>query len=141
MKLLLINQSSVAMPRQFLTAWLRKIRLKLKGRHPQVMKRELIIVFVDPDEMARMNELYRGKAYATDVLSFEPAEPDSLGELVICPQVVYEQSARTGLSRREELAFMVLHGVLHLLGYDHETSKRDEAKMFALQEKIFSECR
>ena len=91
-----------------------------------------------PSLKAGRNE--RGKAYATDVLSFAPAEPESLGELVICPEVVYEQSQRTGLSRREELAFMVLHGVLHLLGYDHETSKRDEAKMFALQEKIFKEC-
>lgn len=99
------------------------------------------MVFVDPDEMQKMNQQYRGKDYATDVLSFETVEPMGLGELVICPQVVYEQSTRTGLSKRDELAYMVLHGVLHLLGYEHEGSAAKAKRMMTLQDKIFHACR
>ena len=57
-------------------------------------------VFVDAREMKRLNREYRGKDYATDVLSFEAAEPDSLGELVMCLSVLRAQSLRTGLTPR-----------------------------------------
>ena len=96
------------------------------------------MVFVDATEMRRLNREYRGKDYATDVLSFEGVEPDSLGELVLCQAVLREQAQRTGLTPRHELGYMLVHGVLHLLGYDHETGPDDEARMFALQDEIFA---
>jgi len=141
MKLLLINHTKEKMPRAFLTSWLNRVEKKLKPKHKFGKRREMVIVFVSKAEMKRMNGHYRGKNSVTDILSFAPAEESSLGELVICPQVVKSQSARTGLSPREELAYMVLHGVLHLLGYDHEGSERQARRMFALQDRVFASLR
>ena len=58
-------------------------------------------------------------------------------ELVLCLPVIRAQSKRTGLSERGELGYMIVHGVLHLLGYDHGTQE-DEAKMFSLQDEIYA---
>ena len=88
-------------------------------------------------EMKRMNRQFRGKDYATDVLSFDSMDPTSLGELVLCMPVIRRQARRTGLGERGELGYMIVHGVLHLLGYDHETNTSDEAKMFALQDALY----
>jgi probable rRNA maturation factor len=70
-------------------------------------------------------------------LSFESADPDCIGELVLCMPVLRAQSKRTGLSERGELGYMIVHGVLHLLGFDHET-KKDEIKMFELQDGLYA---
>jgi probable rRNA maturation factor len=136
MKLTLINRCKTArVPRSFLSAWIRK----LSRQKPFVkIKKELVIVFVDPAQMKALNKQYRGRDYATDVLSFEGLEPEVLGELVLCPQVLKRQAKDTGLSFQHELGYMIVHGCLHLLGYDHETGKADEKKMFALQDRIFS---
>lgn len=143
MKLLLVNQSRDRAPEAWLRRWVkalaRALKREVKGaRVKEIGRRELVIVLVTSAEMRRMNHLYRGKNYATDVLSFESADPDCIGELLICPPVVRAQAKRTGLSERGELGFMTVHGVLHLLGYDHETSKKDEAKMFALQDRLYA---
>ncbi len=84
-----------------------------------------------------MNHEFRGKDYATDVLSFDSLEPTSLGELVLCPEVLKRQAQEHGLTYQQELGYMLLHGVLHLLGYDHETNPKDAEKMFALQDAVF----
>jgi probable rRNA maturation factor len=131
----LINRcKNERLPRTFLASWLKKIA---KQKPFIKIKQELVIVFVDKNEMKKLNKQYRGRNYATDVLSFESGEPDVLGELVICPQVLKIQAKDTGLSYQHELGYMVLHGALHLLGYDHERSKAEEKKMFALQDRIF----
>jgi probable rRNA maturation factor len=70
-------------------------------------------------------------------LSFEPAEPSSAGELVLCLPIIRRQSRRTGLSERGELGYMIVHGVLHLLGFDH-MKKKEEREMFALQDALYS---
>jgi len=141
MKAVLINRCrSSRMPRKFLETWIAKLSkqkpfLKLKSS-------ELVVVFVDVAEIKSLNKQYRGKNYATDVLSFESGEPGVMGELVLCPQVLRKQAVDTGLTYNEELGYMILHGALHLLGYDHETSQADAKKMFALQDKIFAKiCR
>jgi probable rRNA maturation factor len=70
--------------------------------------------------MKRLNKLYRGKNYATDILSFEAPEEGTLGELVLCLPTIRSQARRTGLGEKGELGYMLVHGVLHMLGYDHE---------------------
>ena len=108
-----------------------KLAKKLRGK-------ELVVAFLDPGPARKLNKQFRQKDYATDVLSFgAEGDPAALGELVICPQVIVRQAKEHGLSVREELAYMVLHGVLHLLGFDHETSERDAKKMFKLQDGLF----
>lgn len=122
------------MPRQFISVWLKL----LSKKWPSLRGKNLVIVFVDEKEIRRLNKRYRDKNKVTDILSFEGLGDDSLGELVICPQVLRRQSVSTGLSFRLELGFMIIHGCLHLLGYDHETSKKDEKIMFALQDRLFA---
>jgi probable rRNA maturation factor len=100
-------------------------------------RREVVVVFVSSSEMKRLNHQYREKNYATDILSFESADDGCVGELVLCLSVIRAQSKRTGLSERGELGYMLVHGVLHLLGYDHET-REGEAEMFALQDALYA---
>jgi probable rRNA maturation factor len=101
---------------------------------------ELSIALVDDDEMARLNEQYRGIAQATDVLSFgcdDPCptgsdEPITLGDVVIAPAVAERQAAELGHTIEHELDVLLVHGILHLLGYDHEAD--DDAGAMAARE-------
>lgn len=83
--------------------------------------------------MARLNASYRGKDYATDVLSFEAPGPfrerGLLGELVICLPVLKRQALEQGHRPERELEVLLTHGLLHLLGMDHEKGAREAAAM------------
>jgi probable rRNA maturation factor len=139
MKVLLVNNSGKPVPFEaWLSKWAKSLATLLTKKGFKTLKRkELVVVFVSSTEMKRLNHQYRGKDYATDVLSFDSADPDCIGELVLCLPVLRAQSKRTGLSERGELGYMIVHGVLHLLGFDHET-KKDEIKMFALQDGLYA---
>jgi probable rRNA maturation factor len=88
---------------------------------------ELSVALVDDDEIATLNEHYRGVAGPTDVLSFGcddpcPAasdEPITIGDVIIAPDVAQRQAAELGTTVEDELDLLLVHGVLHLLGYDH----------------------
>lgn len=141
MKILVINQSSVRAPRKFIETWCLQVQkefLKRKVFNKEDVRKELTLVFLDPAPAKKMNQEFRGKDYATDVLSFEGMTPDSLGELVMCPQVLQKQAKEHGLKYQEELGYMVLHGILHLLGYDHETGPKDAEEMFGIQDAVFA---
>ncbi len=101
-----------------------KVRLKSK---------ELTIVFLSAKEIKKINFKFRGKNKPTDVLSFPVRDPECLGELLLCPEVLFKQSKQFGHSYDFELLTMLIHGILHLLGYDHELSKAEEKLMFSLQ--------
>lgn len=139
MKLNIINKSKIRVPQTFLIEWSEAVTasLKKKGFPRALNGKELILVFLDTKEAKKLNQQFRGKNYATDVLSFDPIDPQSLGELVMCPQVLKKQAQEHKLSFNLELGYMVLHGVLHLLGYEHEDSPEDAAVMFKLQDEIF----
>lgn len=85
---------------------------------------ELTIRIVDESESAALNERFRHKAYPTNVLSFpydaEALDEPILGDLVICAPVVSREAAEQHKDARAHWAHLVVHGVLHLLGYDHE---------------------
>lgn len=139
MKLLSVKNSRDRVPKKWLGRWVKVLNREVaRHGHKGLGRRELVCVFVTSAEMKRLNRQYRGKDYATDVLSFDSMDPSSVGELVLCLPVINKQSRRTGLSERGELGYMIVHGVLHLLGYDHETSAADEAEMFALQDQIYA---
>ncbi len=134
-----VNQSSVAMPKKFLTVWFDAVVDQLPAKDKRAARnREVTIVFLNLARAKALNLQYRGRAYATDVLSFMSEERESLGDLVICPQVVTRQAKEHGLSFRAELAYMSLHGLLHLLGYDHEETQAEAQRMFRLQDRLFS---
>ena len=93
---------------------------------------EISIGIVSPEEIRKLNNNYRGKNKPTDVLSFGKIGDDLL-EIVICP----EEVEKNGESFNEELKRVVIHGILHLIGYDHEKSKKEALEMFAKQDKYF----
>ncbi|MDE2087017.1 MAG: rRNA maturation RNase YbeY, partial [Xanthomonadaceae bacterium] len=103
---------------------------------------ELSIRIVDADEGRELNRDYRGKDYATNVLSFEADLPPELklpliGDMVICSPVVAREAAEQGKRPRDHWAHLTVHGTLHLLGYDHIVAAEAEA-MEALETRILA---
>jgi probable rRNA maturation factor len=90
----------------------------------QARGRELSVLVVGPARSRSLNRRYRGRDYATNVLSFAPdgasAQAGVLGDLVICPQVLEREARAQGKAERAHWMHLVIHGVLHLAGYDHE---------------------
>ena len=103
--------------------------------------RRISIAFVTGAAMRRLNRTRRGIDRTTDVLSFflGAAEGDAVnGEVVLCYPYLKAQAQRVGVSVREEVIRMLVHGILHLAGYDHET-KKDAGVMFPIQERMVAE--
>ena len=114
---------------------------------------EISVMLVDNETIRTLNRDYRDKDAATDVLSFPMEEdlPDEiapqiiggptermLGDLVISVERAVEQAAEYGHAVERELAFLTVHGLLHLLGYDHEQGPAAEAEMQAEEKRILS---
>ena len=103
---------------------------------------ELSIALVGDKEMRPLNAKYRRKNKTTDVLSFlvtdqPPAAPKLLGDVVISVEQARRQAGARKHSLKREMVVLLIHGVLHLLGHDHERSEREAKKMSALQEKLY----
>ncbi|MCB0414522.1 MAG: rRNA maturation RNase YbeY [Bdellovibrionales bacterium] len=137
MKLSFIKQVPVRIPKTHLIEVVRFIESKLPKKY-KVSHLELVLVFVDEPTIKGLNKKFRGKNKVTDVLSFDPVEEESLGELVFCTRKIKSQALQNGHSYRDELVYMMLHGILHLLGYEHECGGKKEKEMFRLQDNIFS---
>lgn len=93
---------------------------------------ELTLRIVDPLESQALNRDFRGKDRPTNVLSFGYDTPELLGDVVICADVVAREAAEQGKQVIAHWAHLVVHGCLHLLGFDHEAT--DEAARMELQE-------
>ena len=100
-------------------------------------EKEVSVIFVNSEEIHTMNKQYRDIDRPTDVLSFEEYEDDYLGEIFICEEKVYEQAISYNHSNEREFAFLLTHGLLHLLGYDH-IEKEDEEVMFKKQDELLN---
>lgn len=99
---------------------------------------QVTIRFVAADEGRRLNRDYRGKDYATNVLSFPYAPPPEMaGDLVLCPPVALVEALAQGKTGQAHFAHLVVHGMLHLQGYDHETDA-DAASMEAKEREILA---
>lgn len=114
--------------------------------HPQT---DLSIIFVDRDSIAELNKRWMGEEGPTDVLSFpmdelrpgdnsENAADSLLGDIVICPQVAQEQASLANKPVTAEIDLLLVHGLLHLLGFDH-ADEIEHKEMFDLQQKILDE--
>lgn len=104
---------------------------------------EVSVVFTDDENIHALNNEYRHVDRPTDVLSFPTFEEEPngegkivLGDIVISLERAAAQAEEYGHSFERETAFLCVHSMLHLLGYDHETSEEDEKDMFARQEAI-----
>jgi len=108
---------------------------------------EVAVSFVTSEEIQEINHQYRNKDSVTDVISFaleegeddfeDPSEIRVLGDIIICIERAREQAQDYGHSFERELGFLSLHGLLHLLGYDHMTEE-EEKVMFGRQDDILS---
>lgn len=114
---------------------------QLERRLKRQVNGNLSIAFIGEKEMRRLNREYRHKDKVTDVLAFPLNERDDegvlLGEVLICYPQAKRQAAERGHTGREEVLDLLIHGTLHVLGYDHETDK-DAKVMLPLQAKIFA---
>jgi probable rRNA maturation factor len=107
--------------------------LRAEGREA-----ELSVSFVGPATMRALNRDHKGKDRPTDVLAFTLPQPGRgiVGDIYICPAVAREQAHRLGVSPGRELARLVVHGVLHVLGHDHpEGPDREQSPMWRRQEE------
>ncbi len=133
------SQESLPVSHQDITQW---AELALRD---QVANGELSIRLVDKEEITDLNKTYRDKDKATNVLAFpfklpEIIELDTqlLGDIIICPEMLVEESEDLSIPLKQHWAHIVIHGVLHLLGYDH-IKDTDARKMHALEAKLLAD--
>ncbi len=117
----------------------RWIAAALDGRRSEA---EVSVCLVDEDEMAHLNSRYRGKDASTNVLSFPAELPPGvehplLGDIVLCPAVIEREAREQHKTLQAHWSHMLVHGCLHLLGYDHVDSREAE-EMEALETDILA---
>jgi probable rRNA maturation factor len=140
------RQRRVPLNAQFLTSFEKQLRTLLR-----LGRKRFDVTLVDDTEIKRLNRAFRGIAHATDVLSFPwQSEPEVrhqdpriraewsgfLGDIVISADTARRNSIAAGIPFRMEVRQLVLHGLLHLLGYDHET---DEGEMAEVETRLRQE--
>jgi len=101
------------------------------------MEAEVSLVLTDDEGIQKLNKQYRGLDRPTDVLSFAQEDSKLLGDIVISQERAGEQAGRYGHSIEREMAFLTVHGMLHLLGLDHETAE-ERARMEMIQKQILA---
>jgi probable rRNA maturation factor len=109
-----------------LASWLEKAA-------PPRARGEVTVALISDERMRTLNRAYRGKDYATDVLSFPVDDKPFLGDIAIATGVAQRQADDAGHAVATELRVLALHGLLHLLGYDHE---RDSDKMTRAETRL-----
>jgi probable rRNA maturation factor len=133
-----VGKHSPSLTVRVVTAGARTVRAPGLGRWLQSVAparaRGEVTVAVVPDARVRaLNRQYRRKDSATDVLSFPAEEPGNFGDVVIAAGVAARQARQAGHSLAVELKVLALHGLLHLLGYDHE---HDDGRMARLERRL-----
>ena len=117
-----------ALPRHAVTRWI---------RHALDADAEIAVRIVGEDEGRRLNRDFRGKNYATNVLTFDYARaPVVAADLVLCAPVVEREAAALGRPLAAHYAHLLVHGALHAQGWDHETSEADAEAMEAHESAI-----
>jgi len=102
---------------------------------------ELSVLFVTADHIRRLNKRFAGNDYATDVLAFPMMDEDEdtflLGDVIVCPSIAEENAHKLGHGVGKELDALLVHGTLHLLGYDHQ-GVEDKARMDKRIDEVLS---
>jgi len=132
------NQRKVAIDTSVLSRFIAELK-SAAG----IEDRSFSVAFISDRRMKELNTFFRGKASTTDVLSF-PHEPDTfdpdksnLGDIVISAEQAEKQAAENGLTFEGEIKQLILHGALHLCGYDHETDDGEmNARELGLRDKL-----
>lgn len=145
MNIELTNLTNFSMDEEILKS-LANFALQKLGIHPDS---ELSISLVDEDEMSSLHMRWLNESGPTDVLSFPMDElkpesavngPGILGDIVLCPKFAEVQAKNAGQTLEKEIELLMVHGVLHLLGFDHRESD-EKTIMFSQQDEILREWR
>ena len=147
MSIEILNESGIELDEVRLAALSRFVLDRMRV-HPLA---ELCIKAVDEATIAQLNEQWMGKEGPTDVLAFpmdelrpglvnEDPEEGVLGDLVLCPEVAARQGEAAGHGAAAEVELLTVHGILHLLGYDH-AEPEEHAVMFGLQDELLAAWR
>ena len=121
--------------------WIKKIVGKTLAE-TKIGSADISVAFVGNQEIKKWNKQYRGKDKVTDVLSFVYQIPNTKyriplnGEIIVCYERAVGQAKEHGWSAEREIKLLLVHGLLHLAGYDHEKSLKEARKMEKFQEKI-----
>ena len=120
-----------ALPRHSVTRWI---------RHALASDAEITVRIVGQEEGQALNRDYRGKDYATNVLTFDyTSAPVVTADLVLCAPVVAREAQENGKTLQAHYAHLLVHGTLHAQGWDHETSDEDAQEMEAYEAEILAE--
>lgn len=136
MQICFINQSSstARIPR----AVIGRLFLRTQKLFAKTSGKSVSVIFATPKKVQELNLLYRKVNRSTNVLSFSSDKKEELGDIIICPYVARKEARNNKMSFSYWVGYLAVHGMLHLLGYDH-SSKRDEQKMDLLTKKILCE--
>ncbi|CAN5428581.1 hypothetical protein BH10PSE16_BH10PSE16_12470 [soil metagenome] len=119
-----------ALPRHSVARWI---------RHALQSDAEITVRIVGSEEGQALNRDYRGKDYATNVLTFDyTQEPIVTADLVLCAPVVEREAQENGKTLQAHYAHLLVHGTLHAQGYDHETGDEDAQEMEALEIRLLA---
>lgn len=124
--ILLYRRAGTGLPKRELRAFALTLRDLVAGGRP------FSCLLTNDAELRRLNKMFLGNDYPTDVLSFPSGDEAELGEVAVSVERAAEQAGALGHSREDEIRILMLHGVLHLLGMDHET---DRGKMARAEKK------
>lgn len=122
----------------------RRVRQTMKTvtRQLECQDKEISIVFTDNRGIKKLNQTYLGKNKPTNVLSFSLREndygdinPQMLGDIVISVETAKKDAAKGGLTFAQEIDFLLIHGLLHLLGYNHENTTKTAARQMKQKER------
>ncbi len=140
-RILIENNQKEKAPFRGYKSVLRRAILKTLEEEGFSGKGEISVSLVSGEEIRRLNSQFRDVDRETDVLSFPLEEEESfggvtyLGDVIVCPKVIFSQSLSFGTTYRQEFCLMVIHSTLHLLGWDH-MEENEKKEMFAKQEQI-----
>ena len=133
------RQTAVALPIPRLRGIVRKILKEL-----DCSDREISILFVDDPQIRDINKTYLQRDRPTNVIAFPMAlgdhgnvNPQVLGDVVISAETALSDAGRAGIDLEDEITFLLIHGVLHLLGYDHEGPAAQARRMRSKEREIF----
>ncbi|MET0541014.1 MAG: rRNA maturation RNase YbeY [Variovorax sp.] len=125
-----VARHRAALPRHAVARWI---------RHALEREAEITVRIVDADEGQRLNREFRGKDYATNVLTFDYAQqPLVMADLVLCAPVIAREAKEQRKTLAAHYAHMVVHGTLHAQGWDHETGEADAEAMEAHETAILA---
>lgn len=106
--------------------------------------KEISLLFVDDDSIREINKEYLSRDYSTNVISFSLNEgdfgdinPDLLGDIIISVETALRDALKAEIKFEEELDYLIIHGILHLLGYDHERSETEAKRMKEKERELF----